>query len=262
LSYEYGGPPFSYDDANVFFERLMRKTRTARPQYAWGAVHGANLAMALGYSRISFIEFGVAGGNGLVALESMAQELEGAFGITIDVHGFDAEVGLPESKDYRDTPNLWRGGFYPMDKEKLQQRLKRARIHLGMVEESVDEFVRSKPAPVAFVVFDLCFYSSTMKAFRIFDADEAMLLPRVHCFFRNIFGRSFGDHNGERLAMADFNTSHATRKISKIYGLQYYLRQEILRWVEHYYMAHVLDHRLYGEYDGLIREAALDLGES
>jgi hypothetical protein len=62
-----------------------------------------------------------------------------------------------------------------------------------------------------------------MNAFRVFEADQSLLLPRVHCFFMNILARTFGDHKGERLAISDFNTSHEMRKISKIYGLQYYL---------------------------------------
>ena len=110
----------------------------------------------------------------------------------------------------------------------------------------------------AFIAFDLCFYSSTLKAFQIFDADQSLLLPRVHCFFRNTLGRSFGDFNGERLAMSEFNAARETRKLSKMYGLGYFLG-DVGRWVDQYYMAHIFDHEQYGCYDGLIREAVLDL---
>ena len=100
-----------------------------------------------------------------------------------------------------------------------------------------------------------------MKAFQILEADHGVLLPRVHCFFRNILGRTFGDHNGERLAIADFNASHEMQKISKIYGLPYYLGSPLgqQRWVEQFYMAHIFDHELYGIFDGLIDEQARDL---
>jgi hypothetical protein len=47
----------------------------ARPQYVWGVLNGAFLARALGIPRISVIEFGVAGGNGLVVLESIADQI-------------------------------------------------------------------------------------------------------------------------------------------------------------------------------------------
>jgi hypothetical protein len=258
---KYGLPPFSYEESNRFFGKLVARDRLRRPHYLWGAVQGVNLAKALGLSRVSLIEFGVAGGNGLTALESAAEKLQPAFNIEIDVHGFDAIAGMPKATDNRDTPNLWREGFYPMDPEKLRDRLQKARLHLGLVEETVPLFIESKPAPVAFIGFDLCFHSSTLKAFRIFDAHQSLLLPRVHCFFRNILGRTFGDHNGERLAMSDFNASHESRKISKIYGLQYYLGSKVGRWVDQFYMAHIFDHDLYGQYDGLIQESALDLRE-
>jgi hypothetical protein len=252
-------PPLSYEESNRFFKKFVSQYKLRRPHYAWGALQGVNLAKVLGISRVSFIEFGVAGGNGLTALESIAERLEGFLGVEVDIHGFDAVGGMPKTTDPRDLPNLWREGFYPMDRNKLEQRLQRAKLHLGPVEETVPQFVASKPAPVAFVAFDLCFYNSTIKAFQLFDAHQSVLLPRVHCFFRNILGRTFGDHNGERLAMAEFNAAHETRKISKIYGLQYYLGSQLERWVDQFYMAHIFDHDLYGQYDGLIREETLDL---
>jgi hypothetical protein len=95
----------------------------------------------------------------------------------------------------------------------------------------------------------------------LLDADPSLLLPRIHCFFRNILGNTYGDFNGERLAISEYDASHDVRKISKIYGLQYFLRPNVGRWADQYYMAHIFDHPLYGSYDGLIRESALDLRE-
>ncbi len=47
-----------------------------RPSYLWGALHGAHLAKILDLPAVSLIEFGVAGGNGLVALDLIAQRIE------------------------------------------------------------------------------------------------------------------------------------------------------------------------------------------
>ena len=251
--------PLSYEDANALFKRTVTAKGLRRPHYAWGSLQALNLAKALEIQRVSFIEFGVAGGNGLTALESIAETLERVFAVDVDIYGFDAAAGMPGATDYRDAPNLWRPGFYPMDQEKLQQRLKRTQLYLGPVEHTIPKFLAKKPAPVAFIAFDLCYYNSTAKAFSIFDADQSALLPRVHCFFRNTLGRTFGDFNGERLAISEFNSKHQTRNISKIYGLQYYLGRNVGRWVDQYYMAHIGDHELYGRYDGLIREGTLDL---
>jgi hypothetical protein len=46
-----------------------------RPQYAYGVFHAADLAKRLGVSAISVIEFGVAGGLGLLALENIAASI-------------------------------------------------------------------------------------------------------------------------------------------------------------------------------------------
>jgi hypothetical protein len=257
-----GAPPFDYAELNRLLVKITGENPDiGRPHYLWGALQGTNLAKVLGLPRISLIEFGVAGGNGLVALERIAKKLETIFTIGVDIYGFDAVSGMPKSKDHRDLPNLWCEGSYPMDVARLRQRLNSANLVLGMVEETVPQFIAAKPAPIAFIAFDLCFYSSTMSAFKTFAASQDALLPRIHCFFRNILGRTFGDHNGERLAISDFNASHDLRKISKIYGLQYYLPQFLARqrWMDQFYMAHIFDHEMYGVYDGLIRETARDL---
>ena len=45
----------------------------SRPHYAYGVFAAAKLARRLGYSGMSAVEFGVAGGNGLLALEEIAK---------------------------------------------------------------------------------------------------------------------------------------------------------------------------------------------
>ena len=61
-----------------------------RPHYVWGVLNGVYLAQALGFDRVSAIEFGVAGGNGLVTLELIADKMRRYFGVEVDVYGFDA----------------------------------------------------------------------------------------------------------------------------------------------------------------------------
>src|SRR5262245_39831350 len=65
---EFPPPPFSYGETNLFFKKNFLEKKQRRPHLAWGALQGVNLAKALGLSRVSFVEFGVAGGNGLTAL--------------------------------------------------------------------------------------------------------------------------------------------------------------------------------------------------
>jgi hypothetical protein len=227
-----------------------------RPSYTWGLLHSAHLARVLGLPRFSAIEFGVAGGNGLVSLDRIALKVEEIFGIGVDVYGFDTGVGLPKPEDYRDLPNLYKEAAFPMDTKKLKSRLKKAQLILGLVADTVDSFVRSNPAPVGFISFDLDYYSSTMHAFKVLEADEKVLLPRIHSYFDDIMGFTHCEFTGERLAISEFNESHKLRKISPIFGLRQYLPNTDVssgEWPDKFYLSHIFDHSLYGVYDELWR---------
>lgn len=243
------------------FRKLILQIDQANPAYVWGVICGADLAKELGITHVSVIEFGVAGGNGLVCLEEIASQVEEIYGITIDVYGFDTGTGLPKPKDYWDLPQLWNEGDYPMDKKKLQNRLRRSKLILGPVKDTIFEFIESNPQPIAFMAFDMDLYSSTMDAFKLLDADKSLFLPRIHCYFDDIMGFSYGDFNGERLAITDFNNTHELRKISKIYGLKYYVRKFKDPWVEMMYLVHIFDHDLYGKNDGIIQASELPLDD-
>jgi len=254
----------AYPWLNSIFEKLMAQGQgTLRSNYTWGALQGVYLAKSIGIERVSMLEFGVAGGNGLVALDQVAGMLEQEFGVGVDVYGFDTGKGLPKPTDYRDLPNLWSESDFPMDEAKLRSRLQRANLLLGLVKDTLPTFIASNPAPVAFISVDVDLYSSTMEAFQLLDADPSLLMPRIHCYFDDILGFTYGDHNGERLAIAEFNASHPLRKISPIYGLKYFVpwSQHHASWVEAFYMIHILDHPLYDKRDGLLRQGQLDLQE-
>src|SRR6266542_3277705 len=86
---------FSYELRVDFFSER-------KPAYAYCLLNGARLAKRLGISRVSAIEFGVAGGKGLMSLEYHAVQVEKALGIKVDVYGFDSGEGMPEPVDHRD----------------------------------------------------------------------------------------------------------------------------------------------------------------
>jgi hypothetical protein len=223
-----------------------------RPHYTWGVLHSAYLAKMLGLKRITVIEFGVAGGNGLLALEKAAIQVEAIFRVGIDVYGFDSGRGLPRPSDYRDLPNLFAEGAYPMDVDNLKVCLKKASLIIGLVEETVPKFTASGPAPIGFISFDLDLYSSTKAAFQLLEADYAYLMPRIHCYIDDIAGFSYSEYTGVRLAISEFNQTHVMRKLSPIYGLKYYIpkKYQESRWFDKIYMAHFFDHLLYTKPDG------------
>lgn len=231
------------------FTEVMQKYPLGRPSYRWGTLCAAEVAKELGYDQISVIEFGVAGGSGLVKLEQLAAEAQAITGVIIEVYGFDTGTGLPRPTDYRDLPQLWGEGDYKMDVELLKSRLGGSELLLGPVSETVSKFIAMNPAPVGFISFDMDLYSSTMDAFKLFEAHEQVLMPRVVCYFDDIMGYSHSDFTGERLAIHEFNAQSDSRKISKIYGLRDILRSDKI-WTDMMFMFHAFDHSRYGDFDG------------
>jgi hypothetical protein len=257
LSETLAGEPRA-DDVYVKsqFLRLRRRTRERnepwRPQYGWSVLSATRTARALGIDRISVVELGVAGGNGLRALEAAAEGAEPLLGVGIDVVGFDSGEGLPPPADRRDVPFALRGGEFSMDEASLCARLRRAELLLGPVHETIETFLRRAPSPIGFVAFDLDFYSSTMQAFSLLEAEPARLLPRVICYFDDALWYPFTDFNGERAAIADFNAGHDQRKISPLRGLRYALpgSEFKLPWPELVHVAELFDHPLYDAPEG------------
>lgn len=159
---------------------------------------------------------------------------------------------MPEPVDERDVPWAMRGGWFPMDEAALRKRLRTAKLVLGPIEETVPAWLGDEPAPVGFLAFDLDYYSSTMAAFKTLEAPVESLLPRVPCYFDDLFGYAWSDFAGERAAIADFNRTHERRKIGPIYGLRYELpASEFTRaWPDQIYLAHVFDHPRYKALEG------------
>jgi hypothetical protein len=232
-----------------------------RANYTWSVLHAASIALRTGRPRVSVAEFGVAGGNGLVALELAAAAVEDELGVGIDVYGFDTGSGLPPPRDHRDAPFIMDGGDFPMDLDLLRSRLSRAELVLGDVSETIPQFLASERSPLGFISFDLDYYSSTRDALLIMRGDAGPLLPRVLCYFDDTHGYPWGDFNGARLAIDEYNASGETRKLAQLHGLRFLLpeSERAERWPEAMYVAHAFDHPDYAEPEGTELVRRLDL---
>jgi hypothetical protein len=238
---------------DTVFDFLGYETKIAlrsvpRPQYGFGLLHAARLARRLGIPGISALEFGVAGGNGLLALEAHATRVTRETGVEVEIYGFDSGAGLPPAVDYRDLPYAWEPGFYAMDEEKLKARLTSASLIIGDVRETTSRFADRNPAPIGFIAFDLDYYSSTVGAFHILELDDRFLLPRVFCYFDDVAGGPnfcYNEFTGELLAIAEFNAAHDHRKVARIAGLRHNFGSVPARWHEQMYVAHLFTHPHY-----------------
>lgn len=229
------------------FSTRVRFGASSRPHYAYGIYSAAELAKRLGLQSISVIELGVAGGNGLLAMEKIAKETADFFGISISVYGFDAGSGMPSPVDYRDLPHVWGEGFYRMDEASLRSRLSSAELFIGNVHNTIPNFVAGQHPPIGFISFDLDYYSSTKAAFALFEGTDTTRLPRVYCYMDDIIWPEYACHSeyvGELLAIKEFNDDHQTKKISRLHLLRH-MRPRYFPWNDQIYVMHDFSHPLY-----------------
>lgn len=207
------------------YPKLIRMGAIERPHYAYIVYQAADLARRLGKDRISVLEFGVAGGRGLLNLEMQADRVKQITGVTVEVYGFDTGEGLPPPIDHRDLPNVWRAAHFRMDQEALRKRLRHAKLVLGNVTQTVPGFAEShSPAPIGAISFDLDYYSSTIDALRIFDLPAEFRLPRVFCYFDDIYSSDLGHVSpgaGVPLAINEFNSDVSRRVLSPLTHLEF-----------------------------------------
>lgn len=229
-------------------ETLIKINALERPPYAYSAYNAALLAKKLSYEKISFIEFGVAKGNGLLYLEKLSERIEKELNIQIEIFGFDTGEGLINPIDQKDLPYFFQRGMYKMDIELLKKKLKRAKLIVGDVKNTtLDFFEKNKPAPIGAIFNDLDFYSSTINSFKIFESDSNNFLPRVFCYFDDVVGSAeemYSDYTGELLAINEFNEKNMHKKISINKNLQHLN----IGWKNQIYYLHNFDHKRYNEY--------------
>jgi hypothetical protein len=230
--------------------RLAKSVRTLdhwsavdRPHYLAGVLAAADQALRENVPGISVYEFGVAGGNGLVALQSYAELVEQEIGVTVQVFGFDSGSGLPDmSGDYRDHPDQWRPGDYKMDVPKLRQRLTpRTSLILGKISETLSRFFTEDRAPIGFVACDVDLYSSAKDVLQLFALPGAKMLRRVPMYFDDI--DVFYNHRfaGELLAIDEFNASAVPVRIDIWRGVKKGRVFVDEPWLEKMFVAHDLE---------------------
>ncbi len=209
----------------VSLDTRVRWELSPRPQYLLGVHTAAVEALRQGVPEITVVEFGVAGGAGLVVLQDEAAAVEAATGVCIRVYGFDAgAAGLPAFiGDYRDHPDAWRPGDYPMKEGELRARLdpRRTTLVIGDVRETVPSFFKRYDAPpLGFLAIDLDLYSSTRDALGILASPGREMLQHVPMYFDDVeflFNHRFA---GELLAIDEFNGQHPDVKIDRWHGVR------------------------------------------
>jgi hypothetical protein len=217
---------------------------SGKPAYLLGTLSAAKKAIEQNISEISVIEFGVAGGRGLLVLQSEAEAVERETGVKVKVYGFDTgAIGTPKLiGDYRDHPDNCQPGDYPMDEDLLRSQLsQRTTLILGDVADTVEGFFDVyKAAPVGFVSLDIDGYSAVRDALKIFTLPSKRMLHQVPIFMpnENIYNHKFA---GAMLAVEEFNQQSSGVKIDRWYGVKKGNAFPERMYFEQMYLAHDLD---------------------
>ncbi len=218
-----------------------------RPQYAFPLLRAADLANEWGYKSLTVLEFGVASGAGLLNICSIAERVRQTTGISFRIVGFDSGQGMPEPIDYRDLPEIYASGDYPMEESRLRSTLPaNCELILGPIAETLPAFLDtvSASAPIGFVSVDVDYYSSAKDSLGVFTADPAKYMPLVPVYFDDIGDITVNPWVGEWRAIDEFNVENDMRKIVPWNMLRARRVCKNAKWIDQIFGMHVHDHEI------------------
>tara|TARA_Y100000590_G_C15604892_1_gene971602 strand:- start:101 stop:928 length:828 start_codon:yes stop_codon:yes gene_type:complete len=237
---------------------FTRKYKTFRPYYETILLEGAIEAKKIGYKTVSVLELGVAGGNGIIALEKYKEKIEKLINIKINVYGFDSGEGLPDVSNKFDLPYLWEKGIYKINREKLEKKIN-SKIFYGDIKDTVDDFIKINPENIIAIFSDLDLYTSTKNFLNQISKLKKHLCPRTYCYFDGIFhvNHWINVHNAELLAIQEFNNENNDCKIGKSLSNSSDFKFPIGR--ENLFMLHNFTHKDYYLNIGSDQNFSLDI---
>lgn len=198
----------------AFWKQYFIEEKLPRMHYAYCIYMAALEAKTLGYKKISIIEFGVAGGQGLMNCEFHSKAVSRLLDIEIEIYGFDLGNGLPsENHGYMDMIHLFRSGDYKMDYDKLLNKLEFSKLVLGNLKDTTKTFLdKYSPAPIGAMLVDVDYYSSSIPILEFLKNSDEYFLPRIHMYWDDISPEY--EFQGESAAICDFNRNNEFIKIS------------------------------------------------
>jgi hypothetical protein len=217
-----------------------------RPCYAYGMLRAADLARYFGKKKVTVCEFGVAQGAGLLNMIELAEQITRETGVAFRIVGFDTGAGLPTVDGYKDHPELWSPGDFPMvDRDALLKRLDgRAEMIFGDLKDTADGFRETldPEAPMGFVSIDVDIYTGTVSAFRCLTGRPEQYLPVVSMYFDDVDSIFANDWCGGLAAIHELNEAHQWRKIGRDRSVPGVRPAKATDWYQRMYTYHVLDH--------------------
>ena len=164
---------------------------------------------------------------------------------------------MPETDDKRDLIFYFAKGQYKMDKEKLNKLIE-SKIYYGDIKNTVHEFIKSNPKNIVLIIFDMDYYTATKNFLDQVHKLEGNIAPRAYCYFDDLFPDTHhvNEHNGELLAINEFNQISSDIKIGKALDSINDFRFPLGR--DKIFTLHNFNHKDYNKYVGI--EGGAELG--
>jgi hypothetical protein len=227
--------------AKISFDLILRQHN------AYGILRAAEEAKKLGLKSVSIVEFGVAAGAGLLNMCKIAEKVSIATDVEFKIYGFDTGCGMPPPQDYRDHPELYQEGDFPMNQDGLTNLLpENAKLIIGELSDTMPAFLQnlSSESPVGYVVIDVDYYSSTKESLSLLTSDPNKYLPITFIYLDDVYSDYHNDWAGELLAVKEFNDENELRKIAPYKFLRTLRIFKNASWLERMYILHIFDHPL------------------
>jgi hypothetical protein len=216
-----------------------------RQQHAYSLLNVADQAKNLGHKKVSIFEFGVAAGAGLLNLQNISKKITAITGVDFEIYGFDTGAGMPPPSSYKDHPELYAEGDFPMNFEALKQRLDpNTKLIIGPIKNSLIDFTNQdfSSAPIAFISIDVDYYSSTVDCLQLLKCKATDYLPRVLVYLDDLEDLSHNTYCGELAAITEFTNQNPLRPIERHTFLRSFRIFKNAPWIDHIFQAHILDH--------------------
>ena len=244
------GEPLIYNLAAGFFllfgstSKKIEYDCMPRQPYAYCILAAADHAKSYGIPRVTMIEFGVAAGAGFMNMCWIAEKVTRETGVQIDIVGFDSGEGMPPPVDYRDHPEKYFTGDFPvLNRQALLDALPaNAKIYFGPIDESVALAKSEIASPIAFISIDVDYYWSTKQCLEILKWEPDRYLPSVPVYLDDVQDVDDNEYCGELLAVKEFNLETSLRKITIMNFLSKLRIFKNAIWHEQIYYAHIFDH--------------------
>lgn len=217
-----------------------------RSFYAYGMLRAADIAKHYGKNCVTVCEFGVAGGSGLLNMIELGGKITEETKVKFRIVGFDSGEGLPELKGYKDHPELWAMGEYPMfNREKLVKKIgNSAEIIFGDIQCTAEQFIDTldSSAPLGFISIDVDLYTSAKSALKCLEGNAKLYNPAVSIYFDEVSFFVSNKWCGELAAKEEFNAENKFRKIDLDRSLPGLRPLRDSNWYKSMNICHILDH--------------------